>query len=78
MRRLTWFFAGFLMALIGGGYAKRRVRAAATQLTPSKVAVRAKGRLTGATTEVRSRFSYAVSEGRTAMYERESELQPKA
>ncbi|MEY3596034.1 MAG: hypothetical protein RL576_1448, partial [Actinomycetota bacterium] len=29
MRRLVWFFAGFVVALIGGGYAKRRVVTAA-------------------------------------------------
>jgi len=78
MRKLSWFLAGFLLALVGGGYTKRRVRAAATQLTPARVVNRAKVRLGDATKVVRSRFSDAVSEGRSAMHERESELQPKA
>lgn len=63
MRRLTWFVVGFLVALVGGGYAKRRVRAAATSLAPTKVAQRVKHRVTD-----------AVAEGRAAMHEREAAL----
>jgi len=63
MRRLTWFAVGFIVALVGGGYAKRRVRAAATSLAPTRVAQRVKLRVTD-----------AVSEGKAAMHDRESAL----
>lgn len=63
MRRLTWFAVGFLVALVGGGYAKRRVRAAATSMAPTKVAQRVKHRVTD-----------AVAEGRAAMHQREATL----
>lgn len=63
MRRLTWFAVGFLVALVGGGYAKRRVRAAATSMAPTKVAQRMKHRVTD-----------AVAEGRAAMHQREATL----
>lgn len=63
MRRLTWFAVGFLVALVGGGYAKRRVRAAATSMAPTKVAQRMKHRVTD-----------AVAEGRAAMHQRETTL----
>jgi hypothetical protein len=67
MRRLTWFLAGFAVALVGGGYAKRRVRAAATSFAPTRVAQRVKHRVTD-----------AVAEGRAAMHERESALKTNA
>lgn len=63
MRRLTWFAVGFLVALVGGGYAKRRVRAAATSMAPTKVAQR-----------MRHRVTDAVAEGRAAMHQREATL----
>lgn len=63
MRRMTWFVMGFVVALVGGGYAKRRVRAAATSLAPTRVAQRVKHRVTD-----------AVAEGRAAMNEREASL----
>ena len=74
MRRLTWFVAGFVVALVGGGYAKRRVRAAANQMTPARVAQRAKGRLGSAVGNVKHRVSDAVVEGRAAMQAKEAEL----
>lgn len=67
MRRLTWFLIGFTVALVGGGYTKRRVRAAATSITPVKVAQRMKHRVTD-----------AVAEGKAAMRARESDLTPGA
>ena len=61
MRRLVWFFAGFVVALIGGGYAKRRVVSAAQDLAPTRVAQRAKVRAGEVSRSVRSRFTDAVS-----------------
>jgi hypothetical protein len=78
MRRVTWFIAGFVVALVGGGYAKRRVRAAATQMAPTRVAQRAKGRLGSAVGTVKHRVTDAVSEGRAAMHAKEEALQPKS
>ena len=77
MRRLVWFFAGFVVALIVGGYAKRRVVTAAHDRAPTRVAQRAKVRAGEVSRSVRSRFTDAVHEGQSAMRERESELQPK-
>lgn len=38
MKRLTWFVTGAVTGAAGSGYAKRRMRETAAQLTPRKVA----------------------------------------
>jgi len=38
LKRATWFLAGTVTGAAGSGYAKRRVRAAVSQVTPRAVA----------------------------------------
>ena len=70
IKRLTWFVGGAVAGITGAGYAKRKVKQTASQLTPSKVA-----RATAA--KVRERKDAvvdAVRDGREAMHVKEAEL----
>lgn len=70
MKRVTWFISGAAAGAVGAGVAKRKVKAAAAELTPVKVAQRAGER-------VRRRghdMAEAVREGRRAMHAKEAEL----
>ncbi len=66
IKRLTWFLGGAVAGVAGVGVAKRKMKQAATQLTPRKIAH-------GVTTRVHD----AVAEGRRAMRSREAELRAR-
>jgi hypothetical protein len=66
IKRLTWFLGGAVAGVAGVGVAKRKMKQAATQLTPRKIA-------RGVTTRVHD----AVAEGRRAMRSREAELRAR-
>ena len=67
IKRLTWFVGGAVAGVAGAGIAKRKVRQAATHLTPKNIA-----------DGVRSRMHDAVAEGRVAMRAKEAELRARA
>jgi hypothetical protein len=66
IKRLTWFVSGAIAGVAGAGLAKRKVKKAATRLTPKNV-------VRGLTSRVKD----AVAEGRLAMRAKESELQAR-
>lgn len=73
MKRLTWFVTGVAAGATGAGYATRKVKRTAAQLTPVNVA-------RGAGTRVRQagrQVADAVREGREAMHAREDELKAR-
>ena len=63
MKRLLWFVSGAAAGVAGAGFAKRKVRAVATELTPAHVAKKASERVRD-----------AIAEGRRAARTREAEL----
>jgi hypothetical protein len=63
IKRLTWFVSGAIAGVAGAGLAKRKVKQAASKMTPKHV-------VQGLTGRVRD----AVAEGRLAMRAKESEL----
>ena len=63
MKRMTWFVGGAVAGAAGVGVAKRKVKQAASHLTPRNI-------VNGATGRVRDAFS----EGRQAMRAKETEL----
>lgn len=73
MKRVTWFAGGVAAGVAGAGYAKKRIKEAAANVTPVQVAksaaskARAKGR----------NVVDAVREGREAMSQHEDELRAK-
>lgn len=70
IKRLTWFVGGAVTGVTATSYAKRKVRAAASQLAPDHV-------VRGAAQGVRDRahdLADAVREGRSAMRSKEREL----
>ena len=70
IKRLTWFVGGAVAGVTGAGYAKRKVKETASQLTPSKV-------VRTAASKVRERKDAvvdAVRDGREAMHVKEAEL----
>jgi hypothetical protein len=70
MKRLSWFVGGALAGVAGAGYAKKKVKATASQLSPAHVAKSAMHRI-----RERGRdLSDAVHEGRVAMHSKEAEL----
>lgn len=69
-KRVTWFIGGLAAGAAGAGYAKKKVRTTAAQLTPARVVKGAAGR-------VRESVDHAVDsvrEGRRAMKAKETEL----
>jgi hypothetical protein len=73
MKRVTWFASGAVAGVVGAGYAKRKVRATASQLAPAQMA-------RGAADRVKSRardVGEAVREGRDAMRTKEQELKAR-
>jgi hypothetical protein len=66
IKRLTWFVGGAVAGVAGAGVAKRKVKKAATQLSPKHVAQSVTGRVRD-----------AVAEGRQAMRAREAELRAR-
>jgi hypothetical protein len=63
IKRLTWFVSGAVAGMAGAGLAKRKVKQAATRLTPRTLAHSLSGRVRD-----------ALAEGRLAMRAKESEL----
>lgn len=63
MKRLVWFVGGAVAGVAGAGFAKRKVREVATELTPAHVAKKAGERVRD-----------AIAEGRRAARLREAEL----
>jgi hypothetical protein len=73
IKRMTWFLGGVATGVVGAGAAKRKLRAAASELAPAHVARRAGS-------SVRRRVSdvgEAVREGRRAMRAKEAELRAR-
>ena len=66
MKRLTWFVGGAAAGIAGASVAKKKVKAAAAELSPSNVAKRATGR-------VRDAFH----EGKRAMRLKEAEMRAR-
>jgi len=73
MRRITWFVSGVAAGAAGAGYATRKVKEAASQLTPGNVAKGAAGKVR----DGGRRVVDAVREGRSAMEARERELKAR-
>lgn len=70
MKRLSWFISGALAGVAGVGYAKKKVKATASHLTPTNVAKSARARMR----ERRHDVSEALRDGRSAMQSKEAEL----
>ncbi len=66
IKRMTWFLGGAVAGVVGVGVVKRKMKQAATQLTPKKIAH-----------GVSTRFHDAFAEGRRAMRSREAELRAR-
>jgi hypothetical protein len=73
MKRVTWFVGGVVAGAAGTGYATRKVKHAASQLTPSNVAKSAAGKVRGGGRHVVG----ALREGRAAMHSKEDELKAR-
>jgi hypothetical protein len=69
-KRVFWLTVGYGAGLGTSLYAVRKVKAAARRYAPDSLGERVSGTVTGISRDVRA----AVSEGRTAMREREQEL----
>lgn len=70
IKRLTGFVLGYLAGLASSWYLLRKIRAHLTRLKPPAVATRVGESLSA----VRGNMTAAVSEGRSAMHQREAEL----
>jgi hypothetical protein len=66
MKRITWFVGGAAAGIAGASVAKRKVKAAAAELTPANVAKKAT-----------SRVREAYHEGKRAMRSKEAELRAR-
>lgn len=73
IKRLTWFAGGVAAGVAGAGYAKKKVRATASQLAPANVA---KGVANSARRAGRNVVD-AVRDGRRVMHHTEDELRAK-
>jgi hypothetical protein len=73
IKRLTWFVGGVAAGASGAGYAKRKVKAKAAQVSPAGVARSAVHRARHAVGNVAD----AVREGRHAMNQHEDELKAR-
>jgi hypothetical protein len=73
MRRVSWFVGGVVAGAAGAGYATRKVKRAASHLTPTNVVKSAAGRVRDQGRHVVG----AVREGRAAMTAREDELKAR-
>jgi hypothetical protein len=73
MKRVTWFVSGAVAGAAGASYAKKKVKATASQLAPVHVAKGAAGRVRGGFVNVGD----AVREGRSAMKAKEAELRAR-
>ncbi len=73
MKRLTWFVTGVAAGATSAGYATKKIKRTAAQLTPVNVAKSAAGRAR----QGGQRVVAAVKEGRSAMRDREDELKAR-
>ena len=71
IKRVTWFAGGVAVGIAGAGYAKKKVKQTASQLTPSTVARSAAGRMSAKGREVAD----ALREGRRVMRQHEEEVE---
>ncbi len=71
MKRVTWFVGGVAVGVAGAGYAKKKVKETASQLTPTTVARTAADRFTAKGREVAG----AIREGRLVMRQHEEEVE---
>jgi hypothetical protein len=73
MKRLTWFVGGVAAGAAGAGYAKKKVKEKAAQVSPAGVARSAAQRAKQTAAHVVD----AVREGREAMNQHEDELKAR-
>jgi hypothetical protein len=73
IKRATWFLGGVATGVVGAGALKRKIRTAASELTPAQVARRASGSAKRKAHDV----SEALREGRRAMRAKELELRAR-
>lgn len=73
MKRITWFITGVAAGATSAGYATKKIKHTASQLTPVNVAKGAAGRARQGGRKVVD----AVKEGRLAMRAREDELKAR-
>jgi phosphohistidine phosphatase SixA len=73
IKRLTWFAGGVAAGAAGAGYAKKKVKEKAAQVSPSGAARSAARRAR----QTASQVIDAVREGREAMTQHEDELKAK-
>jgi hypothetical protein len=71
IKRVTWFAGGVAVGIAGAGYAKKKVKQTAAQLTPSTVARTAAERMGAMGREV----AEALREGRRVMRQHEDEVE---
>jgi hypothetical protein len=73
MKRVTWFAGGVAAGIAGAGYAKKKVKEAASNVAPGQVAKTAVSKARAKTRDIAD----AVREGRTVMSQHEDELRAK-
>ena len=73
IKRVTWFLSGVATGVVGAGAVKRKIRSAASELTPAQVARRAGGSAKRKAHDV----GEALREGRRAMRAKELELRAR-
>jgi cytochrome c len=73
MKRLTWFAGGVAAGAASAGYAKRKVKQTAAQISPAEVARSVANRARGRARDVAD----AVREGRQVMRHTEDELRAR-
>jgi hypothetical protein len=73
IKRVTWFAGGVAAGIAGAGYAKKKVKEAASNVAPAQVAKTAVSKARAKTRDIAD----AVREGRTVMSQHEDELRAK-
>ena len=73
LKRVSWFVSGAIAGIAGAGFAKRKVKQTAAQLTPTNIAKTAAAKVREKGHDVAD----AVRDGRDAMRAKESELRAK-
>ena len=73
LKRVSWFMSGAIAGIAGAGFAKRKVKRTAAQLTPTNIAKSAAAKVREKGHDVAD----AVRDGREAMRAKEAELRAK-
>ncbi len=73
MKRVTWFAGGLAAGIASAGYAKKKVKEAASNVAPAQVAKTVAAKALAKTRDVAD----AVREGRAVMNQHEDELHAK-